>query len=542
MTEPETTAQMLLGDEAIALGAIHAGISGAFAYPGTPSTEIFEFVERQKNPDIAARWSTNEKVAFEEALGMSYAGKRALVSMKHVGLNVAADAFVNSGITGINGGLVLAVADDPGMHSSQNEQDSRFYAQFAMIPCIEPTDQQQAYDLVRQAFDISERLALPVMIRIVTRLAHSRAVVHTTAPRPQNELSPSESRSWILLPSIARDGYRRLIEKQKDVKAALAEVQCCRRHGAEKGPLGVLCTGIAYNYLQECFGEGEEMPPTLHVFGYPVCEEQLEELLASVDEVLVLEDGYPFLEDKLRGFPTGGRMKVHGRFDGTVPRTGELTPDIVSGALNRTGHETPAPSGPLAPRPPALCSGCPHADAFGAMKVALKPFKGGRVFADIGCYTLGALPPYEAIHSCVDMGASISMAIGAARAGLSPAVAVIGDSTFVHSGMTGLMDAILEDTPVTLVILDNSTVGMTGGQKTAASGPDLEKLVRGLGVPEKHVRIVNPISRERDTITRVLNEEFEHQGVSVVIAARICIQEIKRGTKRKKQAAEEAAK
>ncbi len=541
--KPESNAEMLLGDEAIALGAIHAGISGAFAYPGTPSTEIFEYVERQQNPDIVARWSTNEKVAFEAALGMSYAGKRALVSMKHVGLNVAADAFINSGITGVNGGLVLAVADDPGMHSSQNEQDSRYYAQFALIPCIEPADQQQAYDLVRQAFDISERLALPVMIRVVTRLAHSRAVVRTNEPRPQNPLRPSDSRSWILLPSIARDGYRRLIEKQKDVHAALAELKCCRRSGAEKGPLGIICSGIALNYVKECFGK-DELPPTLHISGYPICEPDLEELLSSVDEVLVLEDGYPFIEEKLKGYPADGRVKVHGKFDGTVPRTGELTPDIVWGALHRTGHEAVAPSGPLAPRPPALCSGCPHADALEAMKAALKPHPGGRAFADIGCYTLGALPPYDAINSCVDMGASIGMAIGAARAGLSPSVAVIGDSTFVHSGMTPLMDAILEDTPVTVLILDNSTVGMTGGQQTAASGPNLERLVKGLGVPEEHVRIVNPISRERDTITRVLNEEFEHQGVSVVIAARICIQEIKRNIKKKKQAkqAEEAAK
>jgi indolepyruvate ferredoxin oxidoreductase, alpha subunit len=541
---PEATPQMLLGDEAIALGAIHAGISGAFAYPGTPSTEIFEFIERQRNPDISSRWSTNEKVAFEAALGMSYAGKRALVSMKHVGLNVAADAFVNSGITGVTGGLVLAVADDPGMHSSQNEQDSRYYAQFAMLPCIEPADQQQAYDLVRQAFDISERLALPVMIRLVTRLAHSRAVVRVSEPRPQNELCPSTARSWILLPSIAREGYRRLIEKQKDISAALAEIKCCRRLGAERGRLGIICSGIAINYLREAIPNEDELPPTLHIFGYPICEPNLEELLVSVSEVLVLEEGYPFIEEKLRGFPIKGRVRVHGKYDGTVPRTGELTPDIVSGALNRTGNETATNSGPVAPRPPALCSGCPHIDALEAMKAALKPHVNGRAFADIGCYTLGALPPYEAIHSCVDMGASISMSIGAARAGLSPSVAVIGDSTFVHSGMTGLMDAVLEDTPVTVVILDNSTVGMTGGQKTAASGPNLERLVKGLGVPEEHVQVVNPISRERDNISRILTEEFEHPGVSVVIAARICIQEIRRGKKKKQQAegVEEAAK
>ena len=536
--KPGTESRLLLGDEAVALAALHAGISGAFAYPGTPATEIFEYIEQNKGDDVSARWATNEKVAFEEALGMSYAGKRALVSMKHVGLNVAADAFVNSGITGVNGGLVLAVADDPGMHSSQNEQDSRFYAAFAMIPCIEPSNQQQAYDLVRQAFDISERLSLPVMVRLVTRLAHSRAVVETSPARAQNPLRPSDARSWILLPSIAREGYRRLIEKQTEVLAALAEVGGCRRHGGERGSLGIIATGIAMNYVRECFPDPGEMPPTLHVVAYPLCEEEMDAFLGSVEKVLLIEEGYPFVEEKLRGFPVKGRMPVKGKLDGTIPRTGELTPDIVRGALFRTGREVPEAIGPLAPRPPMLCNGCPHADALEAMKAALKPHPGGRVFADIGCYTLGALPPYEAIHSCVDMGASVSMAIGAARAGLSPSVAVIGDSTFVHSGMTPLMDAILEDTPVTVIILDNSTVGMTGGQKTAACGPNLERLVKGLGVPEDHVRLVNPTSKERDNITRVLTEEFAHKGVSVVLASRICIQEIRRGKKSKKVGAE----
>jgi len=531
--------ELLLGDEAVALGAIHAGISGAFAYPGTPATEIFEFVQGQKDPAIAARWSTNEKVAFEEALGMSYAGKRALISMKHVGLNVAADAFVNSGITGVNGGLVLAVADDPGMHSSQNEQDSRYYAQFAMVPCLEPADQQQCYDLVRQAFDISERLALPVVLRLVTRLAHSRAVVETKEPRGQNQLRPSEGRSWILLPSNARAGYRRLIEKQADVMAALAELDSCRRYGPEEGSLGVIVSGIGWNYMLEVMPE-EEFPPTLRVSGYPLSETAVEELLDSCDEVLLLEEGNPFIEEKLRGFPVRGRKTVHGRLDGTVPRTGELTPDIVHAALTSRGLEVEAPTGPLAPRPPSLCSGCPHGDMFESLKKAMKPFADGRSFSDIGCYTLGALPPYEAIHSCVDMGASIGMAIGAARAGLHPAAAVIGDSTFVHSGMTPLMDAVIEDTPVTVIILDNSTVGMTGGQQTAATGPAIPKLVEGLGVPKEHIRLVDPLPKQRDVISQVLTEEFAHPGVSVVIAARICIQERKR-QKRSKKSAEENA-
>ncbi|MHC4473842.1 MAG: thiamine pyrophosphate-dependent enzyme, partial [Planctomycetota bacterium] len=304
--------------------------------------------------------------------------------------------------------------------------------------------------------------------------------------RGRNQLNPSDARSWILLPSIAREGYRRLTEKQEDVRAALGELGGCQREGPSTGTTGVIASGIAWNYLLESFPDGEGMPATLRVRAYPLCEEKLDAFLESVDEVLVLEEGYPFIEERLNGFPLRGRMKVRGRFDGTVPRTGELTPDLVRAALHRTGHEVPEPVGPLAPRPPALCSGCPHSDALESLKAAMAGQANGRAFADIGCYTLGALPPYEAIHSCVDMGASVAMAIGAARAGLHPSVAVIGDSTFMHSGLTPLVDAALEDTPMTLLILDNSTVGMTGGQPTAASGDVLVRTVIGLGVPEEH--------------------------------------------------------
>ena len=531
--------ELLLGDEAVALAAIHAGISGAFAYPGTPSTEIFEYVSRQKPPGVSAVWSVNEKVAYEEALGMSYAGRRALVSMKHVGLNVAADPFVNSGVTGVNGGLVLAVADDPGMHSSQNEQDSRFYARFAMIPCLEPANQQQAYDLVRQAFDLSEQLRLPVMVRLVTRLAHSRSAVVPSEPVAQNRLRPDESPNWVLLPSIARAGFKRLVDKQPDIAAAIADLGVIERKGPREGRLGVIAAGIARNYLLECFPDETDLPPSLLVTGYPIPEAALEGFLESVTEVLVLEDGYPVIEDMLRGYPIRGRIKSHGRMDGWVPRTGELSPELVAGALSRSGRQVPGPTGPLAPRPPALCAGCPHADMFESMNSVLRSVKNGRVFADIGCYTLGALPPYRSIHSCVDMGASISMAVGAARAGLDPAVAVIGDSTFIHSGMTGLMDAANENTPVTVVILDNATVGMTGGQPTAATGEVLHRVVLGLGVPPEHVRTVNPVPKEHESIETVLREEMAHKGVSVVIASRVCIQEVKRLAREKKRAKED---
>ncbi len=524
--------ELLLGDEAVALAAIHAGISGAFAYPGTPSTEILEYIQRQAVPGISACWSTNEKVAYEEALGMSYAGHRALVSMKHVGLNVAADPFMNSGITGVNGGLVLAVADDPGMHSSQNEQDSRIYARFAMLPCLEPCDQQMAYDMVRQAFDISERLGLPVMVRLVTRLAHSRAVVATKEPRPPDPRPPAEGRAWILLPVNARVGYRRLVDRQVEVRAAVAELGCSRREGAPGNGLAVIAAGIAWNYLLECHLGGEELPPSLRVSGYPLCEEGIAGILAAAEEVLVLEDGYPFIEETIQGFPPRDRPRIRGRLDGTLPRTGELTPDLVRAALERAGHEVREVEGPVAPRPPVLCSGCPHADTLEALNAAMRAVPGGRAFSDIGCYTLGALPPLEAIHTCVDMGASIGMAVGAARAGLRPSLAVIGDSTFMHSGMTPLVDAAREDTPVTIIILDNSTVGMTGGQPTAATGDELRRVVAGLGVPEEHLRTVVPLPKKREEITRVLVEEMNHPGVSVVIASRTCVQEAKRRARR----------
>jgi len=526
--------ELLLGDEALALGAIHAGITGAFAYPGTPSTEILEYIIQQKDPTISARWSVNEKTSFEIALGMSYAGRRVLVSMKHVGLNVAADPFMNSAVTGVKGGLVVVVADDPGMHSSQNEQDSRFYANFALIPCLEPADQQEAYDLMREAFDLSEGMGVPVMIRIVTRLAHSRTAVTIREPRPQNPLDASSGTNWVLLPSNARKGFAALTEKQPAIVEAVAKLGTMTRAGAEAGKTGLIATGIAGNYVRECFAEGGEQPPTLCVTGYPISEAAMDEFLGSVEEVIVIEDGYPLIEERLRGLPTKGRMPVHGRLDGTLPRTGELNPDLVSAALSQSGIASDVGEVPLAPRPPALCAGCPHIVTYQVLNEVLKDMDESRVFSDIGCYTLGALPPYNSIHSCVDMGASITMAVGAARSGLRPAVCVIGDSTFIHSGMTGLMDAINEDTPITVILVDNATVGMTGGQPTAATGDKLYNIVLGLGTPVDHLIRLDPVPRKRDEVREAMEREFAHEGLSVLLVSRACIQEVKRIAKAKK--------
>ena len=536
-----TGRELLLGDEALALGAIHAGITGAYAYPGTPSTEILEYIIGRKDPMISARWGVNEKTAYEEALGTSYAGRRALVSMKHVGLNVAADPFMNSAVTGVKGGLVVVVADDPGMHSSQNEQDSRYFASFALIPCLEPADQQESYDMIREAFDLSEALEVPVMVRIVTRLAHSRAGVVTREPRAQNPLDASSSKNWILLPANARKGFAALTEKQPAIVDAVHDLGTMRREGATNGRTGLIATGIAGNYVRECYSEGGEQPPTLFVTGYPVSEAAMDEFLGEVEEVLVIEDGYPFIEEKLRGLPSKNRMPVHGRLDGTLPRTGELNPDLVSAALAGSYIHANVAELPLAPRPPALCAGCPHIVTYEVLNEVLKDMNQSRVFSDIGCYTLGALPPYNSIHSCVDMGASITMAIGAARAGLRPAISVIGDSTFIHSGMTGLMDAINEDTPITVILVDNATVGMTGGQPTAATGDKLYNIVRGLGTPEDHLIRLDPIPKKREELRVAMEREFAHEGLSVLLASRACIQEVRRIVKAKKAAREAGA-
>lgn len=526
---------LLLGDEAIAQGALDAGLSGVFAYPGTPSTEITEYIQSSKDAKkrkIASVWSSNEKTAMETAIGMSYAGKRALVCMKHVGLNVAADAFINSAITGANGGLVVVSADDPSMHSSQNEQDSRFYGKFAQIPILEPSNQQEAYDMTRYGFELSERFGTPVLLRITTRLSHSRSGVERKETLPQNELNlPGNLKQFILLPSIARKQYEGLISKQNAFwEDSENSVNNQLLDGNDKS-MGIIACGIAYNYLMENY-QDEPIPyPVLKVGQYPLSKAQIKQLYNQVDSILVMEEGYPMIEELIRGFLDNGKP-VKGRMDGTLPRTGELNPNIVGRALGKevsSGFDIPKV---IKPRPPLLCDGCSHWDSFEALNDVMKDYTPGRVFSDIGCYTLSALPPLESINSCVDMGASITMAIGAAEAGLVPAVATIGDSTFTHSGMTGLLDAIIRKVPITVIIMDNSTTAMTGGQDSAGFGR-LENIVKGLGVDKDHIRIIKPLHRLHDENVKVLNEEIEYQGVSVVIAQRECVQTLSRRMKLK---------
>ncbi len=519
---------LMLGDEAIAQAGLDAGISGMYAYPGTPSTEIMEYIQHSKQAKenkVHAKWSTNEKTSMESALGMSYAGKRALCAMKHVGLNVAADAFINAAITGVNGGLIVISADDPSMHSSQNEQDNRFYGKFAQIPILEPTNQQEAYDMIHYGFELSEEFKVPVLMRITTRLAHSRAGIETRSPRPQNQLVlPKDPMQFILLPSIARKNYRTLLGNFRSFVDASEESDFNQFIDGPDKSLGIITCGIAYNYLVENYEDQNVPYPVLKVGQYPLPKKLIEKMMNTCKEVLVIEDGYPMVEEMLKGYL--GKENIRGRLDGSLPRDGELNPNLVLAAIKKEKFEIePIPS-TVANRLPAMCKGCGHIDAYLALNEALLEHGKGRVFADIGCYTLGAYEPYQAISTCVDMGASITMAKGAADAGLVPAVAVIGDSTFTHSGITGLIDAVIGKSPITIVISDNYTTGMTGGQDSAALGR-IEQICEGVGVDPAHIKIFHPTPAHHDEMVALLKEELAYDGVSVIIPRRQCVQTMK---------------
>ncbi|MCQ2974806.1 MAG: thiamine pyrophosphate-dependent enzyme [Bacteroidales bacterium] len=526
--------KLLLGVEAIAQGAIDGGLSGVYAYPGTPSTEITEYIE--SNPIAIERklhrvWSANEKTAMEAALGMSYAGKRAMVCMKHVGMNVCADAFVNSSITGINGGLVVVAADDPSMHSSQNEQDSRYYGDFSMITILEPSTQQEAYNMAYQAFEISEKTGLPVLMRITTRLAHSRSTVETKELKSQNEIKfPQDERQFVLLPAIAKRRYANLLNMQPVLEKNSEESQFNTLEDAKNHEFGIVACGIAYNYLKESF-IGEVPYPVLHIRQYPLPINQIEKLAQECKKIMVIEEGYPFVEKKLRGISQ--TIEIKGKLDGTLPRQGELNPDVINqafGIQSKQKYQTPEL---VVGRPPALCQGCSHADMYEVLNQVMTEFGKGRVFGDIGCYTLGALPPFLSINSTVDMGASITMAKGATDSGVEHAVAIIGDSTFIHSGMTGLLDCVIEKTPVTVIISDNSTTAMTGGQKSHGESR-LEKICLGLGVEREHLRVMTPLKNRHEEMYSILKEEIEYQGVSVILSQRECIRTAARKAAKKR--------
>jgi len=515
---------LLLGDEAIAQGALDAGLSGAYGYPGTPSTEIVEYIQRNPEAierDVHRTWSANEKTSLEEALGMSYAGKRVIVTMKHVGLNVAADPYMNSALTGANGGVIVAVADDPSMHSSQNEQDSRYYAKFALMPALEPTNQQEAYEMPFLAYEISEKYHLPVMLRVTTRLAHSRAGVKRREVLAENKKHlPENPNQFMLLPAFARKKYKHLLSIQEDLVKESENSPFNKYFGSTNKSLGIIACGLGFNYLMENYEDGKCSHPVLKIGQYPIPKKQIEKITSECDEILVLEEGMPLVEEMLKGFL--GNRKIKGRLDGTLPCDGELNPQIVRKALKLPKKPSRVIPEVVAGRPPALCVGCPHIDTYKALNSALEIYGQGHVFSDIGCYTLGFLPPYHAINTCVDMGASISMAVGAADAGLFPAIATIGDSTFGHSGMTPLLDAVQSKSNVIILIMDNDITAMTGMQESQVRGK-IEEICEGIGVQKEHIRVIVPLSKNHEKNVKIIEEEIHFNGVSVIIPRRPCI-------------------
>lgn len=570
---------VLLGDEAVGLGALHAGASFAYGYPGTPSTEIIEYMQSviaghpeflfqgSKEPAPRAIWCSNEKTAYEAAVGASLANRRSIVTMKHVGLNVAMDPYMNSVLMNIQGGLVVAVGDDPGMHSSQNEQDSRWLADFAKIPCLEPRNQQEAYEMARYAFELSERYHVPVLIKLVTRLCHSRAVVSPAAPadrRPMRKFGAKDD--FMVLPAISRRHYAAHLKTYEELHrlsdasaynplafagaagssggpASAAAIGATAAQSAavaaarKAKPFAVITTGLGGNYYDENAADLAFSPDRLHIGMYPLPYGRIRELAASASRVICIEEGYPYVERLLKGVMPQALI-VSGKLDGTLPPAGELNPDIVRAALGLPAAAAgPTASIPLPERPPQLCQGCPHADTMIALKEALAGYPESLVNSDIGCYSLGYLPPYEVAETALCMGASVTMSRGAADSGLTPSVALLGDSTFMHSGLTGLVDAASGKVDMTVIIMDNLTTGMTGGQETIVDSAGIKRAALGCGVDPEHCVEIVPLAKNRELNVSIIKKELEYKGTSVIIARRECIQTLKRKNSKAREAA-----
>jgi indolepyruvate ferredoxin oxidoreductase alpha subunit len=507
---------LLSGNEAVAQGAWEAGAAVGVGYPGTPSTEALQRFSTL--PDVYAEWAPNEKVALEVAAGVSLAGVRALVTMKHVGLNVAADPLFTLAYTGVGGGLVILVADDPGMHSSQNEQDSHNYAAFAHVPTLDPSDSAEALEFTREAFEISERFDFPTLVRSTVRVSHAKSLVEigTRAVSPEPAAYKTDSLKWVMMPGMARlrrvDLDRRLRELE-----LFAEETSLNREELRDREIGVVCAGAVYQHVREALPDASTFKLGLT---FPLPAMRLRGFAEKVEKLYVIEEADAYLARSLRAL--GVRVEPLP----TLPSAGELTPGAIRNAFGEPEPPTRRRDEALPPRPPLMCPGCPHRPVFNAFRKLRAVVTG-----DIGCYTLGALKPLAAMDTCVCMGASIGMAHGAELAGglgSRPVIAVIGDSTFAHSGVTGLMNTVYNGGVGTIAILDNRITAMTGHQGNPLNGialqdrpsheVDLPGLVKALGV--NRVRVVDP--HDVNACVEVLAEETATDELSVVIFRAPC--------------------
>jgi indolepyruvate ferredoxin oxidoreductase alpha subunit len=520
--------RLLSGNEAVARGAWEAGVKVAAAYPGTPSTEILENLARY--PNVYAEWSPNEKVAVDVAVGAAYAGRRALATMKHVGVNVAADSVFYASMTGTEAGLVIVTADDPAMHSSQNEQDNRRYAKFARIPCLEPSDSQEAKEMVGVAFEISEQFDTPVFLRLTTRICHSSTAVELTEDadtliaqgKPPLDTFPRNPTKYIMVPGNARKRHP-VIEERIRLLADFAEIFAFNRVEWGDTSLGIVTCGVAYQYAKEVFPQASILRLGMT---YPLPPRLIRQFAAAVGRLIVIEELDPFLEEEimLMGVACEGKsiFPIYDEFDPRVVRESAVKAGLLPEAAHVPLLELDKP--PVPPRPPVLCPGCPHRGVFHVLSKMRLPVAG-----DIGCYTLALLPPLSAVHTCGCMGASIGVAHGAAQAGIRERmVAVIGDSTFFHTGMPALVNVAYNRSNVITVILDNRTTGMTGHQQNPGTGHtlqmqdtppiELEPLVRALGFE----RVVTVDAYEVKAVDAALKEFVKVDGPSVLIARREC--------------------
>lgn len=508
--------QLMLGNAAFARGAYEAGVTVAAAYPGTPSTEITENIA--KYDGLYAEWSPNEKVALEVAIGASIAGARALCCMKHVGLNVAADPLFTVSYTGVNGGLVIIVADDPGMHSSQNEQDSRFYARSAHVPMLEPADSNEAKEYVKLAFVLSEQYDTPVFVRSNTRVSHSQGLVEL-GERTGEELKPYEKNigKYVMMPGMARARHLVVEQRMKDIKAAADTMDINVTEYRDK-KIGVITSGVVYNYVREALPEASTLKLGMI---YPLPEKQIREFAEQVDTLYVVEELEPFFENQIKAMG----LSVIGKEIFSVQ--GEYGVNLIAEKIAGKKMDTVNPGG-LPQRPPVMCPGCPHRAVYYMLKKLSLTATG-----DIGCYTLGALPPHSGLDTCICMGASLGNALGMEKARgkafTRKLVAVIGDSTFFHSGLTGLADMVYNGSQGTVLILDNSTTGMTGHQDHPGTGItvkgdiagtiDIPTIVTAMGI--KHLRIVDPFDLKG--LEQALKEETAREALSVIITKKPCV-------------------